>query len=286
MCLIQDTYRPSRTVLKKATIIYRAERFSPNNVENDRKVLFLTAEALRQKGYDVTELREEDIAEGKRIPECSVIFTMARSGETLLDIDGFLRENKDTRVINATSGIRKCGDRLALAGEMTALSIPFPSEEGEEGYWLKRSKGTAEVAADTVFCRTQDEIDAAVEAFHERGILEIARQAHIKGDLVKFYGVAHTPFFHHIYPTDTGKSKFGNEVINGKAHHYDFSISALQESVNRLAAHIGVCVYGGDAIVKEDGSFFIIDFNDWPSFSPCREEAAKAIASLAELDKI
>ena len=142
------------------------------------------------------------------------------------------------------------------------------------------------MAADTVFCKTQVEIDTAVKAFHERGIDEIARQAHIKGDLVKFYGVAHTPFFYHFYPTDTGKSKFGNEVINGKAHHYDFSVSALQESVNKLAAHIGVCVYGGDAIVKEDGSFFIIDFNDWPSFSPCREDAAKAIASLAELDSI
>ena len=250
--------------MKQATIIYRAERFSPNNVENDRKILYLTAEELRQKGYDVTELREEDIAMGRKIPECSVIFTMG----------------------NSTSGVRKCGDRLALASVMTELSIPFPPAEGEDGIWLKRSKGTAEVAADTVFCKTQDEIDTAVIAFHKRGIEEIARQAHIKGDLVKFYGVAHTPFFYHFYPTDSGKSKFGNEVINGKAHHYDFSVSALQESVNKLAAHIGVCVYGGDAIVKEDGSFFIIDFNDWPSFSPCREDAAKAIASLAELDSI
>lgn len=270
--------------MKQATIIYRAERFSPNNVENDRKILYLTAEELRQKGYDVTELREEDIAIGRTIPECSVIFTMGRNKDTQTDIERFLSDSKDTKVINSTSGVRKCGDRLALASVMTELSIPFPPAEGEDGIWLKRSKGTAEVAADTVFCKTQDEIDTAVKAFHKRGIEEIARQAHIKGDLVKFYGVAHTPFFYHFYPTDTGKSKFGNEVINGKAHHYDFSVSALQESVNKLAAHIGVCVYGGDAIVKEDGSFFIIDFNDWPSFSPCREDAAKAIASLAELD--
>jgi hypothetical protein len=27
-----------------------------------------------------------------------------------------------------------------------------------------------------------------------------------------------------------------------------------------------------------DGSLWIIDFNDWPSFAPCREEAARAIA--------
>ena len=31
-------------------------------------------------------------------------------------------------------------------------------------------------------------------------------------------------------------------------------------------------VYGGDAIVKSNGTYVIIDFNDWPSFSRCREE--------------
>ena len=54
----------------------------------------------------------------------------------------------------------------------------------------------------------------------------------------------------------------------------------LQREVLRLAAALGVSVYGGDAIVRADGSFCLIDFNDWPSFSRCREEAADAIASL------
>ena len=43
-------------------------------------------------------------------------------------------------------------------------------------------------------------------------------------------------------------------------------------------AAAGLDVYGGDCIVREDGTFCIIDLNDWPSFSRCREEAAKAIA--------
>ena len=40
----------------------------------------------------------------------------------------------------------------------------------------------------------------------------------------------------------------------------------------------GDIIYGGDAVVRRDGSFCMIDFNDWPSFSRCREEAALAIA--------
>jgi len=47
-----------------------------------------------------------------------------------------------------------------------------------------------------------------------------------------------------------------------------------------LARAVGIKVYGGDCIVGEDGSFCIIDFNDWPSFSRCREDAATAIATL------
>ncbi|MFS6554926.1 hypothetical protein VPJ68_05445, partial [Parabacteroides distasonis] len=41
-------------------------------------------------------------------------------------------------------------------------------------------------------------------------------------------------------------------------------------------------MYGGDAIVTADGNFVIIDFNDWPSFSRCRDEAAEAIAEYVK----
>ena len=34
----------------------------------------------------------------------------------------------------------------------------------------------------------------------------------------------------------------------------------------------------GDCIVSPDGSIRIIDFNDWPSFAPCRTQAAPHIA--------
>ena len=64
-------------------------------MENDRKILYLTAEELRQKGYDVTELREEDIAMGRKIPECSVIFTMGRNRDTHTDIERFLSDSKE-----------------------------------------------------------------------------------------------------------------------------------------------------------------------------------------------
>ena len=35
--------------------------------------------------------------------------------------------------------------------------------------------------------------------------------------------------------------------------------------------------------MREDGSYVIIDFNDFPSFSRCRDEAAKAIVELIRM---
>ena len=87
-------------------------------------------------------------------------------------------------------------------------------------------------------------------------------------------------FFRHFYPTDDGQTKFGDETArNGEAHHYAFDVSALQSEVERLAQLVGIEVYGGDAIIDRKGRFYIIDFNDWPSFSRCRDEAAEAIAN-------
>jgi hypothetical protein len=44
-------------------------------------------------------------------------------------------------------------------------------------------------------------------------------------------------------------------------------------------------IYGGDCIVGPDGKITIIDFNDWPSYAPCSNEAAPHIAKsvLAEI---
>lgn len=112
--------------------------------------------------------------------------------------------------------------------------------------------------------------------FRRRGIEDMVISAHVEGDLVKFYGVGER-MFRYYYPSDDGISKFGDEARNGQARHYAFSQTALRKTVAQLAELAGVAVYGGDAIIDEHGSFYIIDFNDWPSFSRCRDEAARAI---------
>ena len=38
--------------------------------------------------------------------------------------------------------------------------------------------------------------------------------------------------------------------------------------------------------MREDGSYVIIDFNDFPSFSRCRKEAARAIVELMNEESV
>jgi hypothetical protein len=101
---------------------------------------------------------------------------------------------------------------------------------------------------------------------------------HLIGDLVKFYGVAGTGFFHWFYPNDMNHSKFGLEKINGEAKGLPFNLAYLKEICTKAANVLNVYIYGGDCVVDTNGNIKIIDFNDWPSFAPCRMDAAPYIA--------
>jgi hypothetical protein len=200
---------------------------------------------------------------------------MARLPETLQ----CLKTLHGIPIINSPEGIENC-TRSTLETIMTQIGTPMPPKEGPDGYWLKRGDAAAQSEDDVVYAADSQSLHQAVAAMQQRGITSYTVSAHVKGDLVKFYGVCDTGFFRYFYPTDDGKTKFEDEHHNGPAHHYPFDASLLQNEAERLAEAVGVKVYGGDAIVRSDGSFCFIDFNDWPSFSRCREEAADAIASL------
>ncbi|MDE6321932.1 MAG: hypothetical protein K2L93_06485, partial [Muribaculaceae bacterium] len=57
-----------------------------------------------------------------------------------------------------------------------------------------------------------------------------------------------------------------------------FDEKQLRDICEKSSEVLDVKIYGGDCIVGEAGTVQIIDFNDWPSFAPCRNEAAPHIA--------
>jgi hypothetical protein len=204
---------------------------------------------------------------------------MGRLPETLRQLRQM--ELAGVRVINSPQGVERCA-RSRLKVIMQEQGIPMAPAEGPDGYWLKRGDAAAQSHSDVVFAADREQLEREIAAFRRRGIDDYTVEAHVVGDVVKFYGVRGTGFFRYYYPTDDGDQKFGDEARNGAARHYPFSEGNLQLAAERLAAAVGVDIYGGDCIVRADGSFCVIDFNDWPSFSRCRDEAAEAIVSMIE----
>lgn len=271
--------------------IYRAERYSPNSVERDKAIMDAVCEKLGTR-YTIYKTREEDIeTEGMplmqrladaHLPQSSaplLVLSMARSRK-VLDILTQM-EGEGTRVINRPQPVLNA-TRSVIDRMMRENDIPCAPLHGDHGWWIKRGDEVAQEKGDVRFAADKKERDIITEEFRKRGITDIVITAHVDGDLVKFYGVAGTAFFHTTYPTDGGFSKFGDERRNGTSRHTFFDIAALHSDASRLAQLTGIEVYGGDCIVRADGSYAIIDFNDWPSFSVCRHDAAEAIATIAE----
>ena len=267
----------------KTLLIQRALCYSPNSEEKDLAVLQEVSSLLE----DATIISEDDLVNrfntynqsvsSESVDSANVycqIISMARSTKALECLEQL--EQSGIQVLNPSAGVWAC-QRSNIDKVMRENHLPFPPDEGNDGYWVKRADASAQSKEDVCFCQDWTEVENVKSAFMQRGIINIVIQAHVKGDVVKFYGVEDTDFFRYYYSGDDTETKFGDEERNGKPQYYPFSSSNLQADAEKLACLLQTPIYGGDAIVREDGSYVIIDFNDFPSFSRCREEAAKAI---------
>lgn len=254
--------------------IYRAERFSPNSVDKDKAIIEAVTNKLAEKGYNIRYTQEEELTGNEH---ADIILTMGRQNSTLAFLEK--AEASGAVVINSAQSVRNCA-RATIDRLMRANNLPAAPLTSTCGYWVKRGDEAAQNPNDVMFAADEQEKQAILNAFNLRGITSIVATAHVEGDLVKFYGVAGTNFFAVFYPGDDGCFKFNDELKNGKPNHFDFNKEALHADSTRLAELTGIRIYGGDCIVRNDGTYAIIDFNDWPSFSRCRAEAAEAIASI------
>jgi NDP-sugar pyrophosphorylase family protein len=276
---LKDGTRKTKYFLKKqkCCAIYRARRFSPNSVDRDDAIMDAVCRELAPY-YEIERLHEEELEEASSaiLADATLLLTMARSKTVLQKLKKAEDSGKAVVVNNPSSLLQMT--RSGIDAVMRHNNIPCAPLYGKDGWWIKRGDETAQDKNDVVFAADDVEKERIIEDFWKRGISDLVTTAHVAGDLVKYYGVAGTGFFHTSYPTDGGFSKFGDERQNGTAHHTPLDKERLQTDAERLAMLTGIEIYGGDCIVAPSGEYSIIDFNDWPSFAVCRNEAAKAIA--------
>ena len=277
-------------ILNNNTIaaIRRSPEFSPNSVENDAAIFDTVVTKLRDLGYQVKEYEENRFIH--KYEDEKVIFHMGRRWKTLAKLLNL--EEKGVKVFNSANAVVEC-DRFNMTIALLSACIPHPDTvilmSNEEDVlqkvpfakmWVKRADGHTTTKEDVCFVDNISELPTVLLQFANRGIKKVVINRHLEGNLVKFYGVSDTDFFHWFYPFEENHSKFGQEVINGHDSRLKFDQIQLESICRKAASVLGLQIWGGDAIVSDDDQIQVIDFNDFPSFNPCREEAAAAMVKI------
>lgn len=268
--------------------VMRAGAYSPNHIGNDAAIFNAAADHLRKRGCEVTIYSEEQLQTG--VVTEKIIVNMCREASSIAKLQEL--EDKGALVINSGYGIENC-TRERMTRILLGHNIPYPeslivnTDEAVKpalkkaeftSCWIKRGDFHAMHKEDVSFCRHIEEAQDVLQEYFYRGIKRAVINRHLIGDLIKFYGVSGTPFFYWFYPFDLGHSKYGHEEINGKSQGLEFDETYLKEICQKASEVLDVKIYGGDCIVSPTGEIQIIDFNDWPSFAPCRMDAAPYIA--------
>ena len=282
----------------KIAAILRAGAYSPNHIGNDAAIIILTCEELRKRGCQVKTYSEEQLIAGA-VKE-PIVIHMCRDQRSFPILQAM--EDSGRLVINSGYGVENC-TRERLTRILLGSGIPYPeslmvntnqtvTEQmeriGMERAWIKRGDTYAMHKEDVTYVRHPEEAQEVLQEYFLRGIKRAVINRHLDGDQVKFYGVRDTDYFYCFYPFEkTYSSKGDDKAPRRGGEEARFDIDKFRDACDRAADILDIRIYGGDAIIDPEGNFSIIDFNDWPSFAPCRVEASGVIARaiLAEIKK-
>ena len=262
----------------RAIGIYREPEFSPGKVAADAAILDAVMAELAREGVETFTLDARAFAASPP-PPADLVFAMCQGADALKRLAEL--EQRGAVAINSALAIRNCyRDLLSLGLARAGVATPPATMVATSGaldlralagldlslaLYVKRGDLHALGSDDVQRVRGRARLEAALQDFARRGIRQACVQQEIEGRVVKFYGVSGGIYFSTI--ADDG------EVPEG-------GVRELAEAAHRAAAALGVEAWGGDAIFS-DGSFAIVDFNDWPSFARVRAPAAQAIARRA-----
>ena len=261
--------------MKIATIARDAEH-SPQMQTNDAAILASVERELAAAEHEVMRISPAELSRNKY----DIVVHMSRTPATLQLLEE--AEARGCTVLNSPAAVRNCS-RTPMVHILQENNIPQPPFTTGTGLclaqypcWVKKGEGWSTTEGDVTYAPDKESAAAAVERIERKHGCDSIVCKHIAGDIVKFYGVSNS-FFTHSYP-QPGKTKFNLEAINGAPQRHPFDKEALAHIAAKAARALGLTIFGGDAIITAQGEIFIIDINDFPSFSAVREQAAAQIA--------
>jgi len=275
----------------KIVLLHRAEEFSPNNVEKDALLLEAVGAVLQGRGDEVSHLREEELSAEALAPFDAVI-SMARRFPSLM-----LLEKSGKRVINVPRGVRCALSRETTLDLLSASGVPVPpywvhDPVRDEMFlcerrlhallpgWVKGMHPRGVHAGDVSFVSDAMAADSRVIQLVAEGYTDIVVTRHEPGFVVKVYCVD-GKMIHWMLPQQSGYTKFGDEIHNdAPSRKEEVDVRQLEQLSERIGEAIQLQFFGFDAIVSAPGKVYVIDVNDAPSFSSCRQLAAEKIVKL------
>ena len=265
--------------------LYRKPAYSPQqHLANDTAIMNAVVAELAQRGWRISASSEADL-EGGSLPVANLYLNMcqgATASDRLVPL-----ERSGAVLVNTPTSVLNC-HRHHLVRALADAGIPFPRtlvvptllspETGQalaefvaphRSVWVKRGDVHAVGPEDVVLTRST-QIGVVLAQFAARGIGRVAVQEHVRGPVLKFYGVAESGFFR-FYDAKWGPT--GPAPVVDEAR--------LRAIASEAAQRLGLKIFGGDVALPAPDQPVLIDLNDWPSFAPFRGEAASAIASFA-----
>lgn len=268
----------------RATAILRDGVWSPNHIANDAAILHAAAQELRKRGMQVDVCGEKEFCDGGCGADADIILSMGRNAATLAKLQCLEEEGR--LVVNSGASVENCV-RMVSFQLFRDAGIPVPesflvdtnvevcrrlNKSGFGRCWVKRADSHVLHLEDIARCRHPEEAQEILHEFFLRGIRRAVVSRFVEGDVLKFYGVASVGWFHWFMPMYPAGSERSHPLMS------EGFIAGVQDICWRAASALGVDVFGGEMIVTPDGECLVTEFDDWPSFAPCRKDAARAIA--------
>ncbi|MBO6118252.1 MAG: NTP transferase domain-containing protein [Bacteroidales bacterium] len=281
----------------KVLCLKRFKDYSPNSQDKDEQIITSVGEKLKKLGFGVEYKNETEVDFNKEY--FPYVISMARNPEVIKQL--YAWQKKGSVIINSPSSCENCyREKQIRILQNNNISIPktviVSTDNDFEGinnikdfksWWIKRGDFQTVEAIDVIKVSSLEKTKEILANYNSRGIKTAVISENIDGDIVKFYGVRTSKdcgsgketgektssFFYMTYPT---KDKFG-EKINTSPDRIDFNVDKFKDECSAAAMLLDLEIYGGDAAIDTNGNFYIIDMNDFPSFSACKDLAAESI---------
>jgi hypothetical protein len=265
--------------MQKALGIFRELTNSPNRETDDALILEAVLEQLANLGVETRAVTPEEL-DAMELGDYDVILPMCESYPRITRLSKEA-ESGGRIWINPPRSVLNCYRTHMVPAMLDLAAVTFPDSEiravadgpgdapafdAPAGWWIKRGDVHNTCDRDVVFVKSWALTADVLSDFRKREVTHYVVQPHIDGDLVKFYGAGPGRWFTWFYHDPV------------RAKRLPFELDALSAQAAAGAGALDLQVFGGDAIISENGRITLLDLNSWPSFALVRREAAVQIS--------